>query len=49
MLNHSSDTCCVLFQALQMVENATKLLDTLPEDYKNFYMKRMIAILETKI
>jgi hypothetical protein len=32
-----------------MVENATKLLDTLPEDYKNFYMKRMIATLETKI
>jgi hypothetical protein len=32
-----------------MVENATKLLDTLPEDYKNFYMKRMIANLETKI
>jgi hypothetical protein len=32
-----------------MVEKATKLLDTLPEDYKNFYMKRMIADLETKI
>jgi hypothetical protein len=32
-----------------MVENATKLLDTLPEEYKNFYIKRMIAILETKI
>lgn len=32
-----------------MVENATKLLDTLPDDYKGFYMKRMIAILETKL
>jgi hypothetical protein len=32
-----------------MVENATKLLDTLPEDYKDFYLKRMITILEAKI
>jgi hypothetical protein len=39
----------LVFQALQMVEKATKLLDTLPHDYKDFYMKRMITILETKI
>jgi hypothetical protein len=32
-----------------MVEKATKLLDTLPDDYKDFYMKRMITKLETKI
>lgn len=32
-----------------MVENAVKLLDILPDDYKDFYMKRMIAFIETKI
>jgi hypothetical protein len=32
-----------------MVENAVKHLDNLPDDYKDFYMKRMITIIETKI
>ncbi|GFG29109.1 hypothetical protein Cfor_00276 [Coptotermes formosanus] len=36
-------------RALQMVENAVKLLDILPDDYKDFYMKRMITVLEAKI
>ncbi|PSN35001.1 tRNA wybutosine-synthesizing protein 5 [Blattella germanica] len=35
-------------KALQMVENASKLLDTLPVEYKDFYIKRMITILEKK-
>ncbi|XP_066991715.2 tRNA wybutosine-synthesizing protein 5 [Anabrus simplex] len=35
-------------RALQMVENASKLLDTLPEEYRDFYVKRMIATLQNK-
>jgi len=49
-LNHGSEkNYCVSFQALQMVEKAVKLLDTLPDDYKDFYMKRMFTFIETKI
>jgi hypothetical protein len=32
-----------------MVEKAVKLLDILPDDYKDFYMKRMFTFIETKI
>lgn len=36
-------------RALQMTENATKLLETLPDDYRDFYCRRMIAVLENKL
>jgi hypothetical protein len=49
-LNQSSEKLlCVSFQALQTVENAVKHLDILPDDYKDFHMKRMITFIETKI
>ncbi|XP_049831261.1 tRNA wybutosine-synthesizing protein 5-like [Schistocerca gregaria] len=36
-------------RAIQMTENATKLLETLPGEYRDFYCRRMIAILENKL
>lgn len=35
-------------RALQTVDNAVKVLDRLPEEYRDFYGKRLIALLESK-
>ncbi|XP_071439790.1 tRNA wybutosine-synthesizing protein 5-like [Hetaerina americana] len=36
-------------RALQTLQNATKLLSSLPEEYKDFYYRRMISEIEIKL
>lgn len=37
------------FQALQNIDDATRLLSTLPEQYKDFYLKRCLRNIENHL
>lgn len=37
------------FKAIQSVEKAVKSLNVLPEEYEDFYIRRMITLLQDKL
>lgn len=38
-----------VFQALQNIDNAARLLSSLPEQYKDFYLKRCLRNIENHL